>query len=323
LDSIRGVLQTNELTGLSKDAKVICWGYSGGTIPTSWTSALIDEYPDIQDNLIGAVLGGYVANLTGAAVANEGSLYAGLVASAIAGLTKQFPKFDELVRDELSPQQYQELMYATDNGRIPVLYKFRFERFFLGTGDKIWSKSGFAILRNQILVDIVEELTLGATKDSTLPKIPLFVYHGKNDEILPWKETKQTVENWCEWGVDSIEFFTDSLSGHATGFVYSGPAVVKWMSDRFDGVESVKGCNSFNSFTFLNYPNSTKEVFHFGLASLKSFVGLKVGPTNVLEEVYQISSSIFASTKSFIFSFSTPWIAYNRLQNYIGKITVK
>ena len=79
LDSIRAILQSGNFTGVDEDAQVAMWGYSGGSLASGWAAALQPHYaPELEDNLIGAALGGFVTNITATAEATDGKLLAGL-----------------------------------------------------------------------------------------------------------------------------------------------------------------------------------------------------------------------------------------------------
>lgn len=297
LDSIRAIVNSYDITGLSERSRFILWGYSGGSIPVNWASALIDEYPDIKENIIGAVIGGPVTNLTSAAVANEGTKHAGLVASAIAGLMKQYPEMDEIVRSEITEEQYQDLLYAQENCLIPILRHFKNKNFFTGTDKKVWAKSGLNIFSTDKMIKILNDHKIALDSDAPKPKIPILLYHGKNDDILPWKDSNEVYENWCEWGIDSLEFLSDRISGHMTGFLYSAPAVAKWMKDRFDGKEVVLGCKRTDKLSFLQYQGSKIESFHYVISVFKAFTGLSLHGNKIFFPI-QVGWMYFRTTFS-------------------------
>ena len=56
-----------------------------------------------------------------------------------------------------------------------------------------------------------------------LPDIPIFVYHGSLDGIVPIPDVHGVYKNWCDWGIDSFEFAEDSLNGHLTEIVVELP----------------------------------------------------------------------------------------------------
>ena len=68
LNSIRAALKSGKITNIKDDAKVVMWGYSGGSLASGWAAALQPSYaPELGGNLLGAALGGFVTNITATA----------------------------------------------------------------------------------------------------------------------------------------------------------------------------------------------------------------------------------------------------------------
>ena len=52
------------------------------------------EYaPELKDNLIGAALGGFAANLTGIAESVDGEVFSGFIPLALNGIANEYPDF--------------------------------------------------------------------------------------------------------------------------------------------------------------------------------------------------------------------------------------
>ena len=82
-----------------------------------------------------------------------------------------------------------------------------------------------------------------------LPDIPIFVYHGSLDGIVPIPDVHSVYKNWCDWGIDSFEFAEDSLNGYLTEIVVGAPAAITWLDARFDGQPVVEGCKKTTRIT--------------------------------------------------------------------------
>lgn len=103
LDSIRAVLQTELCTGLSSSAKAVMWGYSGGSVPTSWVAVLQPAYaPDLGAYLIGAAFGGWLTDLREAALTIDGTYAAGIIPLAVHGLINLYPELSDLLRGQIT-----------------------------------------------------------------------------------------------------------------------------------------------------------------------------------------------------------------------------
>ena len=91
LNSIRAALKSGKITNIKDDAKVVMWGYSGGSLASGWAAALQPSYaPELGGNLLGAALGGFVTNITATAQATDGTVFAGIVANALGGVANEY-----------------------------------------------------------------------------------------------------------------------------------------------------------------------------------------------------------------------------------------
>src|SRR5215213_8962566 len=108
LDGIRAALASERL-GLSEDAPVGLWGYSGGGLASAWAAEVSGSYaPEL--NIVGAVLGSPVGDLGHAFRRLNGSFYSGLPAMVVAALTHIYPELDKVIQE-----------HATDEGKAMLL----------------------------------------------------------------------------------------------------------------------------------------------------------------------------------------------------------
>ena len=104
LDGIRAALGY-ERVGLSPDAPVGLWGYSGGGLATAWAAEECGEYaPEL--NIVGAVLGSPVGDLGHTFRRLNGTFYSGLPATVVAALSHVYPDLDRVIQ-----------RHATDEGK--------------------------------------------------------------------------------------------------------------------------------------------------------------------------------------------------------------
>ena len=79
-------------------------GYSGGSFASGWAAVLQPEYaPELKDNLIGAALGGFAANLTGIAESVDGEVFSGFIPLALNGIANEYPDFKKRLYEEVKP----------------------------------------------------------------------------------------------------------------------------------------------------------------------------------------------------------------------------
>lgn len=277
LDSIRAALLTSGTTGINKDAKVAMWGYSGGTVPSAWASVLQPTYAkELKSNLIGAALGGLVTNITGTAEGVEGTFFAGLTISAITGLAGEYPELKTVISKQLVSTK--ALLYEKGDRLClaPALFNYAFRRIF--SGPLRYVKDGWEVLSIPVIKKIIDENTLALSKGSPKPEVPIFVFHGAKDTLVPFKDAQRVYENWCEEGVKSFEFAIDKSTGHITELLAGTPAAIAWITKMFNGEEPVKGCTRTERKSNLEYPGSDRSIFDFLSAAATSILGFEIGP---------------------------------------------
>lgn len=95
IDSLRATVSSN--LGLAHDAKIVLWGYSGGSIASEWALELQEQYaPELK--IDGAALGGLVSNNTRCIDTVEKTPLAYIAVGAMLGPLIEYPEaYDRLV----------------------------------------------------------------------------------------------------------------------------------------------------------------------------------------------------------------------------------
>lgn len=284
VDSIRATFTTANQTGLSPDAKTILWVYSGGTIASGWAAALQPSYaPELSKTLIGAAVGGFVTNITSSAVLVEGGLFQGLVYAAINGLINQYSQLRTYIEDVIYPNKLQYFFNAAKLCVDEVTIAYVFHNIFFGPF-RIF-RDGWSVLQDPIAQLILNNNTLAYENNGEIPQIPLFIFHGKLDEIVSFPEALRTYNNWCSWGAPSIEFAADDTTGHITEVLFGEPAAFGWIVNRFNGAEPVKGCTLTYRLNNWLYPTTDSGLKDILLAFFQSVFGYPLGPGNNGEDI--------------------------------------
>lgn len=73
------------------------------------------------------------------------------------------------------------------------------------------------------------------------PTAPVYLYHSRFDELIPYASAQEIRGNWCRNGT-KIQFHTSYLSEHNILAVSGGPAAVAYLSARFAGVGAPSNC---------------------------------------------------------------------------------
>ncbi|CAX40845.1 lipase precursor, putative [Candida dubliniensis CD36] len=264
LNSIRATLKSGKITNIKEDAKVVMWGYSGGSLASGWAAALQPNYaPELSGNLLGAALGGFVTNITATAEATDGTAKAGIVANALGGIANEYPEFKQILQSDTDKQSVFDQFdsHCLADGVIAYV-----GTHFLSGSNRIF-KSGWDILKNPTVAKIVENNGLVYQKQ-LVPKIPIFIYHGTIDKIVPIVNVQKTYQNWCDAGISSLEFAEDGSNGHVTETVVGAPAALTWIINRFNGKQTVSGCQHTKRSNNFEYPNISSSMIDYFKAAL-------------------------------------------------------
>lgn len=275
MDSLTAALTSKNITGINSDAKSILWGYSGGALAAGWAAALQPTYaPDLKQSLLGAALGGFVTNVTATVTAVNGGPFSGLVGMGIAGLSNEYPELKDYLKEQMYPDKYEQFQEIYGLCTAEGALKFAFTDYFNGPNKYV---NGIGVLANEPAASILKNNTLGLVP-SQVPDIPLFVYHGVIDSLVPYKETERVYNTWCDEGIESFELAADLTAGHLTEVLQGSGAAFGWIKKRFDGKAPISGCRKTKRLTNLLYPGTVGSVTNLISALFTNVLGGDIGP---------------------------------------------
>lgn len=277
LNSIRATLSSKNITDIHPDAQIIMWGYSGGSLASGWAAVLQKEFaPELELNLIGAALGGFYSNLTALFDYCDGSLYAGLVPNAFGGIGNEYTNVSEFLDSKVSSDHEEQFLKRDDYCITDSTLTNVFRNYFSGS-DRVFP-DGWEIFNEEPLKSTLEENGLLYLSDEYVPQIPIFIYHATQDDILPFRDSIATFQQWCEWGLESGEFNEDQTYAHITEAIVGAPAALTWVIERFNGVPPVKGCNRTSRVSNFDYPGILKSLLDYFSSILDMVSGSDLGP---------------------------------------------
>ncbi|CAH2355164.1 putative lipase 1 [[Candida] railenensis] len=280
LDTIKGVISSANETGLAAEPDVILWGYSGGSLASGWAAAMQPWYaPDLAPRLKGAALGGFVTNITETVVAVDGSLYAGMITAGFTGLSNEYPSLKKYITEYIPEDRLSQFNLAGDQCLLLACGYYMYTQIFRGE-DKY--TGGYDILHEPEVWDTLMNTTLGVGKDD-LPQIPIFIYHGEKDGIVPFVNTERIYDVWCEWGIGSLEVSSSQTTKHVTEAIFGSTAAAAWIDKMFNGGAAVQGCKSTSRYNNLLYPGVLPEVVDLVESAVKSIFGFEIGPTSPIQ----------------------------------------
>lgn len=263
LDGIRAA-QNFEPAGISPEAPVTLWGYSGGGLATGWASEMWADYaPEL--NVVGAVLGSPVGD-PGAALRDlNGSVFAGLAAMGIAALTREHQGLRRIIaeRVDLAGQSLLNDMHsATTIGAVVRFCRRRVDRYFDRPLDEV--------LESPEIVELFDEIRLG----KTAPQMPLLVLQATGDQIIDVRHTDVLVDTYRGMGVQ-VTYLRDRLSEHFLLHPLSVPLALKWMADRF--ADKPVQRSETSSGVLLLSPHTIAGLARIGGVALQVILGRVLG----------------------------------------------
>ncbi|MBJ8344792.1 lipase family protein [Antrihabitans sp. YC2-6] len=257
LDGIRAAenFAPSELDGPATPTAL--WGYSGGTIPTSFVAEIKDEYaPEL--NIVGTASGGVAAADYETLVRhNNNGVYAGLISGAFVGIATEYPEMQRVMRERVDPlgqfvlASKKVLCHPMGTSVFPGLN-------YMGTFQ------GADPLALPEIRDAIMDNSLG----QRTPTVPVYIYHAQNDEIIPIAGTDRIVDKYCSAGAPSVTYVREFLAEHISGVGTHLPGAFYWIQDRLNGVPAPAGCTITSPTTSVTDPK-----FAQGLSDILPLAG--------------------------------------------------
>lgn len=224
LDSIRAATRVSA-AGLSNRASVGVMGYSQGGGSAAWAGQLQPTYaPELR--LRGVAAGGVPADLRAVARNLDGGPDFGLAAAAGVGLDAAYPELD--LEADLNDRGRALLGDAADDcvGDLSKLAGLRFADL-----------SPIDLLNQPKWVTRMTENRLGATA----PRVPMFLYHARGDQIIPLSVGSTLRSEYCRAGVN-VRWTALPAPDHVTGAIEGGPLAIEWLALRILGLPAFGNC---------------------------------------------------------------------------------
>ncbi|MDT0381761.1 lipase family protein [Streptomyces sp. DSM 42041] len=233
LDVVRAAQRLPEAK-LPDDGPVAITGYSQGGGAAAAAAELAHSYAPELD-LEGVAAGAVPADLAPVADQLDGSLYAGFLGYAVAGLSAGYdldlgPYLDE--DGERFVARAQE--YCTEE----AVLRMAFTRSSTLTED---GRPLTDYLDEEPFASVVAEQEIG---DGTrAPQVPTLVTHSLLDDVIPYRVGREMAADWCAAGAEDVRFVSNLGPTHLGGAVAGFPTVFGWLEGRFDGRPAPSSCS--------------------------------------------------------------------------------
>lgn len=221
LDGLRAALESEHL-GLSPEAPIGLWGYSGGGLATAWAAETCESYaPEL--NVVGAVLGSPVGDLGNTFRKLNGTIFSGLPALVVAALADIYPELNRVIAE-----------HATREGRklLDRLHRMTTVEAVLrliGTDmDDLVDMPLEEILAMPELSDVFDDIKLG----TAAPRPPVLIIQAVHDEIISVDDIDALADVYATGGAD-VTYHRDMFCDHLLLHPMSAPMALRWLVDRF------------------------------------------------------------------------------------------
>ncbi|KAJ5625316.1 hypothetical protein N7510_001625 [Penicillium lagena] len=234
LDSVRAVLNEGPQVGLSENPVYALWGYSGGSLASTWAAELQPAYaPEL--NFAGVAVGGLTPNISSVLQTINNGSDAGLAFSGIAGQAKAYPNLTEWLDVNLVPSK-SAFFYEVASDCLSAASS-------AASGQDLYTyfKDGEASFYQDVPQSIFK--WSGQMGVHGTPTAPMFFYKAVGDEISPVADTDALVKKYCAEGA-TIEYHRDLVGDHESEAISGSASALEWLAERLDGQEVSSGCST-------------------------------------------------------------------------------
>ncbi|HTW42519.1 MAG TPA: lipase family protein [Solirubrobacteraceae bacterium] len=233
-------------SGIGEKDPVIVWGYSQGGQAAGWAAELQPTYaPDVK--MIGLAAGGVPANLQAVREFDNGSVGTAFGLDALIGLDAAYPEEFGLTaqEDEAGLAAGEKLLGECAIQSLAEFRDINIDEYTLGHKTLAQEEAEHPAIER-----IVSEQELGT---KAVP-VPVYHYHGLEDEFVPVKQDVELHQKWCALGVkDDFQLYPgDHLLTDPTAI----GNVMKWIEERLAGKTAPSTCGDHSASAAL--PSSAR-----------------------------------------------------------------
>lgn len=217
LDAMRAARAFDE-AGLPAESPTGVFGYSEGGATSVWAAELQPTYaPDVP--LDGVVAGGTPADLRDAADTLNGSFFATFLFAAAAGFDAAYPELD--LPAFLTPRGKEQL------ARLRAICTLQALPLGAFTTIDRWTTTN-------PLDDPAWQARLAENQaGQAAPQAPVYLFHGRKDEILPYASVQQLAAAYCSLGVEAT--LRTYGSTHFEAYLQGANGATRWLAERLRG----------------------------------------------------------------------------------------
>lgn len=228
LDGIRAALSYRK-AGISKQAPLGMWGYSGGGYATAVAALAHKRYaPELR--FAGAAIGAPTASVEAEVIAFSGSVAGGAIAMAIAALDRAYPEVR--LTEYLNDTGKRAVAASAHDCLIEAAERHPMARY------EDWQ------VRPNTLDDPTLDRFLRSISPLYMrghPRFPVLHYHDETDEFAPIGPAREMFAKWCRRGT-VVESRIEPLGEHIEYQARGASTAIAYLNDRFAGVPAPSTC---------------------------------------------------------------------------------
>ncbi len=223
LDGLRAAVNHSEL-GLSSNASMAVWGYSGGGLASGWAAEAAATYaPEL--NIVGAVMGSPVVDPESVARRLNASPWAGLAALMVASLVHVFPEAQKVV-DEHATEEGKALLTQIEGMSTGEAIR-RFRKVDIADFVDLTFEELFALPE---LRHVFQATRLG----QKTPSMPVLLIQGVHDKIVDVADVDRLAQTYTDGGT-AVSYHRDPFAEHLLLYPFAVPMSLWWLAERLAG----------------------------------------------------------------------------------------
>lgn len=223
LDGVRAAVGSKRL-GLSPDAPIGLWGYSGGGLATAWAAEMSGTYaPEL--NVVGAVLGSPVGDLGHTFRRLNGTFASGLPALVVAALAEIYPDLDRIIQEHATVEGKELLQRLHNMTTVGAVI-----RMVRKDMDDMVDLPLEQILNTPEVQHVFADIKLGVA----VPTPPVLIVQAVHDQLISVGVIDELAETYQSGGA-AVTYHRDMFSEHLLLHPMSAPMTLRWLTDRFRG----------------------------------------------------------------------------------------
>ncbi|KAI1739357.1 LIP-domain-containing protein [Xylaria scruposa] len=229
LDSVRAALSSDPFPSTLEETRYAMWGYSGGSIASTFAAELQASYAQELD-FAGAAIGGLVPNVT-TVFSDPRSIVSGLIPAGLLGLTSQYPEAREFLLGQLKTEGPYNI-----TGFLATLHLNVDEALVHYTGQDLgeYFVNGLdAVFKAPELVRVFGNN--GYQGYHGIPQMPVFAYKAiKDDATAGIADSDEVISRYCGVGAN-ILYHRNSVGGHVDELINGAPRAFDFLAAALDG----------------------------------------------------------------------------------------